>query len=90
MKLLTGKQIKRKRLEHNMTQAELGEVIGKKSSLISFIEGGYRPDDLTDIEILTKRLNQPVSAEAKAAVEEKKARAKARKMRDRRKAQKAA
>lgn len=88
MKLLTGKQIKRKRLAHNLTQTELGKVIGRKASYISFIEGGFRPEDLTPIEKLTERLNQPVPEEARKAVAEKKARIKARKTRARRKAAK--
>lgn len=96
MKLLTGKQIKRKRAEHNLTQKELGlqvEAVDPelrcKPSYLSFIEGGFRPADLKVIEVLTTLLSAEPSAEAKQAVAEKKARAKARKTRARRSAAKA-
>lgn len=86
MKLLTAKQIKRKREEHNLTQKELGEMVGCKSSYLSFIEGGFRPETGDLLERITEILSKESSAEAKKAVAEKKARAKARKTRARRKA----
>lgn len=89
-KLLTGKQIKKKREAHNLTQSQLGEEVGCKASYLSFIEGGFRPEDLAIIERITARLNQPVPPEAATAVAERKARAKARKTRARRAAAKAA
>lgn len=92
MKLLTGKQIKRKREAHNLTQNELGAMVGIKSSYLSFIEGGFRPESpekLKVIEAITRILSEEPSDEAKKAVAERKARAKARKTRARRKAAKA-
>lgn len=86
MKLLTAKQIKRKREEHNLTQKELGEMVGCKSSYLSFIEGGFRPETGDLLERVAEILSKEPSAEAKKAVAEKKARAKARKTRARRKA----
>jgi len=93
MKLLTGKQIKRKREEHNLTQAELGAKVEArglkcKPSYLSFIEGGFRPDEPAVLEALTDILSAEPSAEAKKAVAERKARIKARATRARRKAKK--
>lgn len=83
-KLLTGKQIKKRREAHGLSQTVLGEEVGCKASYLSFIEGGYRPEDLTIIENITERLTRPVEPEVEKAVAEKKARAKARKTRARR------
>ena len=86
MKLLTAKQIKRKREEHNLTQKELGEMVGCKSSYLSFIEGGFRPETGDLLEHITTILSKEPSAETKKIVAEKKARAKARATKARRKA----
>lgn len=88
MKLLTAKQIKRKREEHNLTQKELGEMVGCKSSYLSFIEGGFRPETGDLLEQITTILSKEPSAETKKIVAEKKARAKARATKARRKAKK--
>lgn len=96
-KLLTGGQIERRRHEHNLTQKELSALVVKetngevkcKSSYLSFIEGGFRPkDNMRVIEVLTEILNREPSDEAKQAVADKKARAKARATAARRKAAK--
>lgn len=89
MKLLTGKQIKRKREEHNLTQKELGAQVEArglrcKPSYLSFIEGGFRPEEPAVLEVLTEILSAEPSPEAKKAVAERKARIKARKTRARR------
>lgn len=91
MKLLSGKQIKKKREEHNLTQKELGALVEErglrcKSSYLSFIEGGFKPEDPAVLEALTDILSAEPSEEAKAANAEKKARAKAKAARERRKA----
>lgn len=88
MKLLTAKQIKRKREEHNLTQKELGEMVGCKSSYLSFIEGGFRPETGDLLEQITEILSKEPSAETKKLVAEKKARAKARATKARRKVKK--
>jgi len=88
MKLLTAKQIKRKREEHNLTQKELGEMVGCKSSYLSFIEGGFRPETGDLLERITEILSKEPSAETKKLVAERKARAKARATKARRKAKK--
>jgi len=83
-KLLTGKQIKKKRAAHGLSQAALGRQVGCKASYLSFIEGGYRPDNLGIIVAITARLTEPVPPAVEKAVAEQKARAKARATRARR------
>lgn len=89
MKNLTGKQIKKRREEHDLTQKELGEKVGCKSSYLSFIEGGFVPETGDLIERITALLSKEPSAEVKKLVADKKAAAKARAVAKRRKEAKA-
>lgn len=96
MKLLTPKQIARKREEHGLSQAQLAKYLRQAGgfkvspSYIHFIEGGYRPDNPAILEAITERLTQEVPDEVRKAVKEKKERRKARLAAEKRRAQKAA
>lgn len=84
MKLLTPKQIARKREAHGLSQAQLSKHLKQQGfkvspSYIHFVEGGYRPENKAILEAITERLNQEVPDEVRKAVEAKKARIKARK-----------
>ncbi|HET90905.1 MAG TPA: transcriptional regulator [Chloroflexi bacterium] len=56
---IIGTLLRQARLEANMTQNDLAEVIGCSSSTISSYEYGERPIPLAELEVLADRLDVP-------------------------------
>lgn len=87
MKRLTPKQIKRRRLDHGMSQQQLAESVGLKSgSYISFIENGLVPEDASVLDQISELLSAPVPPEVAKRVEEKALRRKLRRAAEKRRA----
>ena len=89
-KRMTPKQIRRRRLEHGLSQQALANEVGLKAgSYISFIENGMKPKDPAVLDRIEERLNMDVPPEVVKAVREKAERRKVRLAAEKRRAERA-
>ena len=57
-----GARIQKYRLDKNMTQEELGEIIGTDQKYVSRLEGGHHNTSFSTIVSIAKALNIPIDS----------------------------
>lgn len=59
---IIGARIQKYRLDKNMTQEELGEIIGTDQKYVSRLEGGHHNTSFSTIVSIAKALNIPIDS----------------------------